>query len=129
MEQSIDTDLTIKSITAVPRSKNFYNFYINSTPEKRSMKPEKLADLITERCPAVGGTARIMIYELRAFYVEIETNTIKELGESQAEPESKKELIFGTRKTVIKQANKPKEPEIVDRRKDMIFKNILKLMK
>jgi len=128
-EETNDRDLTIVSITAVPRTKNFYNFYINGAPEKRSIKPEKLIDLITELCPLVGGTARTMVYELRSFYVEVETDTIQELSEIPKKQESHKELVFDNRKKLFKKIKNSEEPKLIDKQKDRIFNNILKLVK
>lgn len=124
-----DKDLTIKSLTVTPKSRNFYNFYINGTSEKRSMKPEKLIDLITELCPAVGGEARTMIYEFRPFYVEVETDTILELTKTPPKPRSHKDIVFDGRKKVFKSLKDAGERKFVDDRKDRIFKNILKLSK
>lgn len=128
-EETADKDLTIVSITAVPRTKNFYNFYINGTPEKRSMKPEKLIDLITELSPAVGGIARTMVYELRSFYVEIETDTILELTDIPGKAESRKELVFDNRKKLFKKIKESTKEKLIDDQKDRIFQNILKLAK
>jgi hypothetical protein len=124
-----DQDLTIKSITAVPRSKNFYNFFINGTDEKRSMKLESLAEFITKLCPIVGGKARIMIYEFRPFYVEIETSALLELEEIPGEPEPRRALLFKGIKKTAKQVNeeKKREESFVDKRRQTIFGNILKL--
>jgi len=128
-DKIVDKDLTIKSITAVPRSKNFYNFYINGTSEKRSMKPENLIDLITDLCPVVGGKARIMIYELRPFYLEVETETIMELFEIPEKPETHKELVFDNRKKVFRHLKEDCDTKLIDSQKDEIYKNILKLVK
>jgi hypothetical protein len=84
----------IKIITAVPRSKNFCNFYINGTDEKRSAKLEDLAKWITEVCPAVGGQARLMIYEFRPFCIEVEAETITELSEDPEPMETHRDAIF-----------------------------------
>jgi hypothetical protein len=126
-----DQDLTIKSITVVPRSRNFYNFFINGTNEKRSMKLESLADFITKLCPAVGGKARIMIYEFRPFYVEIETDTLLELEEVPEAPEPRRALMFKGGKKIAKQAKEEKEraSSFVDKRRQTIFGNILKTVR
>jgi hypothetical protein len=124
-----DQDLTIKSITAVPRSKNFYNFFINGTNEKRSMKLEGLAEFVTKLCPAVGGRAKIMIYEFRPFYVEVETETLLELEEIPAPPEPHRAQMFGGVKEVAKMVREEKDRQarFVDKRRQSIFGNILKL--
>ena len=127
MEKAIDKDLAIKSVTAMPRSRNFYNFFINGTPEKRSMKPERFIDFIIGICPVVGGTARRMVYEFRPFYIEVETDTILELEDVPGRPETHKELLFGSRKKIIRAEKESKEVKFVDDRKDRIFRNILKL--
>jgi len=93
-----DNDLIIQSLICTPKSKNIYNYYINGTNEKHSMKQENLADFITELCPAVGGKARIMIYELRYFYVEIKAETITELEVAPNERESHRSIIFQNKK-------------------------------
>jgi hypothetical protein len=124
-----DQDLTIQSITAVPRSKNFYNFYINGTNEKRSMKLEGLADFITKLCPAVGGRARTMIYEFRPFYMEIETETLLELQEIPEPSESHRSMLFSGVKAASRMVKKEKERQgsFVSRQKQTLFGNILSL--
>ena len=89
-----DKDLIIKSLICIPKSKNIYNYFINSPDDKHSMKQEELADFITELCSAVGGKARIMIYELRHFYVEIETKTITEVDTIAKEKDSHRSIVF-----------------------------------
>jgi len=129
--ENIDRDLIIKSIVAVPRSKNFYNFYINGTSEKRSMKLEALADFITKLCPEVGGRARIMIYEFRPFYVEIETKSILELLEKVKDKEPERLILFGTTRKRVKEGReeKKKKESPVDKRRQTIFGNILRLVR
>jgi hypothetical protein len=126
-----DQDLIIKVLIAIPRSKNFYNFYINSTNEKRSMKLEALADFVTKLCPAIGGKARAMIYEFRPFYAEIETETLLELEETPGAPESHRQLLFGRRISTPKMAEKTRKKPggFVSGHKQGIFNNILKLVK
>jgi hypothetical protein len=127
--ENLDQDLIIKFITAVPRSKKFYNFFINGTNEKRSMKLNDLADFVTKLCPSVGGRARIMIYEFRPFYVETETGTLLELEEIPKGPEPRRALIFGRVEEITKavKEEKKKQGGFVDKRRQTIFGNILKL--
>jgi len=131
--ENIDPDLIIKVIIAVPKSRNFYNFYLNDSNEKRSMKHKDLAEFVAKLCPEVGGKALKMIYEFRSFYVEIETNTLLELLETPEKPEAHRTVLFGNRKKILKTAKderkKEKKEEFVDKRKQIIFSNILKLIK
>jgi hypothetical protein len=129
--ENFDQDLIIKVITAVPRSKNFYNFYINGTNEKRSMKLRDLAEFITKLCPSVGGRTRMMIYEFRPFYLEVETKTLLELEETPEDPESHRALVFDGAKKMTKavKEDKNKQGSLVDKRRQTIFGNILKLAK
>jgi hypothetical protein len=129
--ENLDQDLIIKFITAVPRSKNFYNFYINGTNEKRSMKLHDLAEFITKLCPTVGGRARMMIYEFRPFYMEVETKTLLELEEVPEDPEPRRALMFDGVKKITKTVKEEKEKQgnLVDKRRQTIFGNILKLVR
>jgi hypothetical protein len=129
MDTVQDQDLTIKSITAVPRSKNFYNFFINGTNEKRSMKLESLAEFVTKLCPVVGGKARIMIYEFRPFYVEVETETLLELEEIPTPTEPHRAQMFGGVKEMEEtvREEKGRRASFVDKRRQSIFGNILEL--
>jgi hypothetical protein len=129
MDTVQDQDLTIKSITAVPRSKNFYNFFINGTNEKRSMKLEGLAEFVTKLCPVVGGKARIMIYEFRPFYVEVETETLLELEEIPTPTEPHRAQMFGGVKEMEEtvREEKGRRASFVDKRRQSIFGNILEL--
>jgi hypothetical protein len=131
MDTAQDKDLTIKSITAVPRSKNFYNFFINGTNEKRSMKLNGLSEFIMKLCPSVGGRATIMIYEFRPFYVEVETQTLLELAEIPDPPESRHTRMFGGIKKTVKRAESEKEQKsgLVAKRKQILFNSILGLTK
>ena len=125
-----DPDLIIKTVVAAPRSRNFYNFYINDSDEKRSMKPAALADFVEKLCPAIGGRARMMIYEFRPFYAEIETETLLELAEIPGEPEPRRALLFGGRKKAVRAVMEGRSKgDAVDRRRQGIFANILKLTK
>lgn len=95
------------------------------------MKLNALADLITKLCPAVGGKARIMIFEFRPFYVEVETETLLELEEIPEPPEPRRALMFGGVKKVEKMTKeeRDKEGSFVDKRRQTLFGNILKLAK
>jgi hypothetical protein len=127
--ETLDRDLTVKSITAVARSKNFYNFYINGTNEKRSMKLKALADFVTGLCPAIGGRARIMIYEFRPFYMEVETETLLELEEMPEAPEPRRALLFGGVKNIagaVKE-EQARKAGLVDKKRQTVFGNLIKL--
>jgi hypothetical protein len=71
-----------------------------------------------------------MIYEFRPFYVEIETETLLELEEIPKPPESHRAILFGSAKKVVKYAKEEREQNnLVDKRKQNVFGNILKIIK